>query len=254
MNLRFMLTSLFFFLCGTSPAQYLPGLWSFHAPGNPGLVSEMLYPTEQGRRPYAGAAFSTLPGLTFASGGFLCYQQPVTKLQANFQAMASLLNIGPYQEFSFKVLLGRQFGTSLYVSLQPEYRQLRVRAYGSRGSLAYAAVLAYKQGSWLFAFYGQQQLGGEPQSPFLQMAWSYGFSEKIRLGLNLKKLPYFSWHTLVSMDYAPDKKQSFHLALARGPGCLVGYERLRGSFRMRLGIVYSSNAGMYPENAVQLSW
>lgn len=249
-----MLISLFFFPGGTSTAQYLPGLWSFHAPGNGGLVSGMLYPAEQAPRPFVGAAFTTLPGLSFAGSGFLCYHQPLAKLEADIQWSAAFLNIGPYQEYAFKVLLGRRFGKSLFVTLQPEYRQLRIRAYGIRSTLAYSVALAYRQGSWLFSFYGKQQVGGEVRSPFLQMAWNYKFSEKIRLGLNLKKLPHFSWQTLFSLDYAPDKKQSFHLAISQGPGCLVGYERLRGQYRMRLGLAYSVNGGMYPENAMSYGW
>lgn len=251
---RIILAALFFFLCGTSPAQYLPGLWSFHAPGNPGMISGMLYPTERAARPYVGVAFSNLPGLSFASTGFLCYHQPIPKLEADVQLSTAFLSIGPYQEFSFKVLLARQFGKTFYASLQPEYRQLRIRAYGSRSALAYSVALAYRQGSWLLAFYGQQQVGGELRSPFLQMSWAYVFSERVRVGMNLKKLPFFYWQTVLSLDYAPDKRQSFHLALASGPGCLVGYERERGSFRMRLGVAYSAHAGMYPENAMRYGW
>lgn len=249
-----MLASLFFFLCGTSTAQYLPGLWTFHAPGNPGMVSGMLYPTESAARPYFGAAFSTLPGLSFASSGFVCYHQPLPRLETDMQFSAAFLSIGPYQEFSFKALLARQFGKTFYVSLQPEYRQLRIRAYGSRSSLAYSVAFAYRQGSWLFALYGQQQVGAELRSPFLQMTWNYTFSDRIRVALNLKKLPFFSWQTVVSMDYAPDKKQSFHLALSVGPGCLVAYERGQGGYRIRLGLAYSVNGGLYPENAAKINW
>ncbi len=251
---RFMLASLFFFLCGTSAAQYLPGLWSFHAPGSPGMVSGMLYPTESAAGPYVGAAFSTLPGLSFASSGFVCYHQPIPRLEADVQFSTAFLSIGPYQEFSFKVLLARQFGKTFYASLQPEYRQLRIRAYGSRCALAYSAALAYKQGPWLFAFYGQQQVDGEVRSPFLQMSWAYAFSDRIRVGLNVKKLPFLSWQTVVSMDYAPDKNQSIHLALTGGPGCMVGYERGRGGYRIRLGLAYSVSGGLYPENAAKINW
>ncbi|MHB1276958.1 MAG: hypothetical protein ACYC1Q_01010 [Bacteroidia bacterium] len=245
---------LMFFLSGTCHAQYLPGLWTFHAPGNTGMISGMLYPTEHVGRPYVGAAISTLPGLSFSSSGFFCYHQPVAKLEADLQLSTAVLSIGPYQEFSFKALIGRKFGKWIYVSLQPEYRQLRVRAYGSRSALAYSVALTYRQGAWLFAFYGQQQLGGEVRSPFLQMSWNYTFSDRIRVGLNLKKLPFFPWQTVLSLDYAPDKKQSFHLALSRGRGCLVGYERLRGNYRIRLGLGYSVNGGLYPENAAKFNW
>lgn len=251
---RIILGFLLFSFSSTSTAQYMPGLWSFHAPGNKGIVSKMLYPTERAPRPFVGAAFSTMPGLSFAGSGVLCLHHPIPGLEADLQFSAAFLNIGPYQEYSFKVLLGRQFGKALYVYLQPEYRQLAIRAYGRRGDLAYAAALAYRHGPWLFVFYGQQQVSGEFRSPFLQMAWNYTLSEHYRVALNLKKLPFSSWQSSVALDFSPDKKQSIHLALSMGPSCLLAYERQRNTWRFRLGLSYSAPLGMSPENALNYGW
>lgn len=244
-----------FFLCSlASFAQYQQSLWNFHAPGGSGMISAMLHPLQHASEPYVGAAVTTLPGLDFASGGMACYHQPFPKLQADFQVDVSVLRIGPYQESSLKGLFGRQFGKAVYVYLQPEYRQLAVRAYGRSGELAYAAGLAYRQGKWLLAFYGRHQLSRERISPFLQMAWSYAFSERIKVGLNLKKLPFSVWQSVAALDFTPDKRHSFHLALSGTRGCMLAYERQRGACRLRLGLAYSVNGGLYPENAFHFSW
>jgi hypothetical protein len=245
---------LFFLLTGNVSAQYLQGLWNSRAPGSEALVSDMLYPNRHAVGPYLGLAMATLPGLDYASSMHLVYHQPVHPLQADLQLSVSALGIGSHQERSFNLLLGRQFGHSVYVYLQPGYRQMAVRAYGSRGDWVTAAALAYKQGRWLFAFYGQEQLSGERRSPFLQMAWKYSFSERINMGLSLKKLPFYSWQSGVFVDFTPDKRQSFHAALSGRNGFMLAYERQRGGCRIRLGLVYSIPLGMYPENAIHFSW